>query len=194
MFAVSGPRKFVLKKLLSSSLNDLMSAGSISAVYFREALWGIDPPKTGRSTTRGIPLERTLFCPWRHKKTLCCQLRACFAFCYNSDTRINIPYRFITSFVTLKENIRASFNSQMKAWNRRFSFLFLPGTSLQIWGIRAKVFLGISSPQTKNCGWLIDWSIVLRCKNFLKRYAWLSITFLVFISFEHVTGNNRFRQ
>ena len=31
------------------------------------------------------------------------------------------------------------------------------------------------------------------CKNFPKRYAWLSVTFLGFISFEQVTGNNRFR-
>ena len=35
-----------------------------------------------------------------------------------------------------------------------------PGTDLQIWGLGAKVFMGALSPQTKNCGWLIDWSIV----------------------------------
>ena len=29
------------------------------------------------------------------------------------------------------------------------------------------------------------------CKNFPKRYAWLSVTFLGFISFEQVAGNNR---
>ena len=34
------------------------------------------------------------------------------------------------------------------------------GTDLQPWGLRAKVFLGAPSPQTKNCGWLVDWSIV----------------------------------
>ena len=38
------------------------------------------------------------------------------------------------------------------------------------------------------CGWS------LHCKNFPKRYAWLSVTFLSFISFEQVTGNNKFRQ
>ena len=34
--------------------------------------------------------------------------------------------------------------------------------------------------------------LVIHCKNFPKRCAWLSVTFLGFISFEQVTGNNRF--
>ena len=34
-------------------------------------------------------------------------------------------------------------------------------TDLQTWGLGAKVFLGAPSPQAKNCGWLIDWSIVV---------------------------------
>ena len=33
----------------------------------------------------------------------------------------------------------------------------------------------------------------VHCKNFPKRYAWLSVTFLGFISFEQVAGNNGFR-
>ena len=33
----------------------------------------------------------------------------------------------------------------------------------------------------------------VHCKNFMKRYAWLSVTFLGFISFEQVAGNNGFR-
>ena len=33
----------------------------------------------------------------------------------------------------------------------------------------------------------------LHCKIFPKRYAWISVTFLGFISFEQVTGNNRLR-
>ena len=33
--------------------------------------------------------------------------------------------------------------------------------------------------------------IFIHCKNFSKRYAWLSVTFLDFISFEQVTGNIR---
>ena len=33
----------------------------------------------------------------------------------------------------------------------------------------------------------------VHCKNFSKRYAWLSETFLAFISFEQVAGKNGFR-
>ena len=32
----------------------------------------------------------------------------------------------------------------------------------------------------------------IHCKNFPKRYAWLSVTFLGFISFEQLAGNNWF--
>ena len=32
----------------------------------------------------------------------------------------------------------------------------------------------------------------IHCKNFPKCYAWLSVTFLGFISFEKVAGNNGF--
>ena len=35
------------------------------------------------------------------------------------------------------------------------------GTDLQIWALREKIFLGALSPQTKNCAWLIDWSIIV---------------------------------
>ena len=35
-------------------------------------------------------------------------------------------------------------------------------TDLQMWGLGAKVFFGgPPSPETKRCGWLIDWSIVV---------------------------------
>ena len=36
------------------------------------------------------------------------------------------------------------------------------------------------------------WDISQHCKNFPKRYAWLSVTFLDFIYFEHDTGNISF--
>ena len=36
------------------------------------------------------------------------------------------------------------------------------GTDLEIWGFRAKVFLGALSPQIKGFGWLIDWDIVVK--------------------------------
>ena len=32
-------------------------------------------------------------------------------------------------------------------------------TDRQIWRLGEKIFLGALLPQTKNCGWLIDWSI-----------------------------------
>ena len=35
-------------------------------------------------------------------------------------------------------------------------------------------------------------TVYLHCKNFPKRYAWLSVTFLDFISFEQVTESTRF--
>ena len=38
--------------------------------------------------------------------------------------------------------------------------------------------------------WLLSFSV--HSKNFPKRYAWLSVTFLDFICFDQVTGNIRF--
>ena len=48
-------------------------------------------------------------------------------------------------------------------------------------------FLGLTSRLLT-----ISYCRLLNCKNFTWRYAWISVTFLGFISFEQVTGNNKF--
>ena len=40
--------------------------------------------------------------------------------------------------------------------NSDFLAVSVAGTDLMIWELRAKVFFGIPSPQTKDCGWLIE--------------------------------------
>ena len=49
----------------------------------------------------------------------------------------------------------------------------------------------ISFPNYPSKSWAP--SLCPHCKNFPKRYAWLSVTFVGFTSFEQVTGNNGFR-
>ena len=58
--------------------------------------------------------------------------------------------------------------------------MWLAGTDLPVWGLRAEVFWGVPSSQTKRCGWLIDCSIVVSWLVEYKKNACIAGTVYIF--------------